>query len=154
MIESNSSGNTQAVVPVRLSVKTTLGEGRLDGAWWPRSRDLTVELQALADQWPQEFGRIARVLYSDADWENPPRRIYAQQAIVPAASFPHEDTHELILTLAGNRRRVQLLVIPADATAAEADDAFAAAAQTGTRRSANEILTAPEPEHAGHPATT
>lgn len=35
--------------PPRLSLKPTgLTTGQVDGAWWPRSRDLSVELQGLA----------------------------------------------------------------------------------------------------------
>lgn len=48
--------------PVRLSLtlKTTLA-GRLDGAWWPCTRDLTAELPPLAAALDEPWGRITRV---------------------------------------------------------------------------------------------
>ncbi len=48
-----------AELPARLSLtpKTTLA-GQLDGAWWPRSRDLEAELPALAAALDETWGRI------------------------------------------------------------------------------------------------
>ncbi|MFD7400682.1 DUF5994 family protein, partial [Streptomyces virginiae] len=53
-------GAQRAVVlrPARLSLtpKTALA-GQLDGAWWPRSRDLEAELPALAAALDETWGR-------------------------------------------------------------------------------------------------
>ena len=125
---------------LRLQLKTTLGEGLLDGAWWPRSRNLTTELQALADHWPAHQGHIARALYSQADWDSPPRRIYSAGSIIPAGSFPGDDTHLIVLTMAGSRRRVQLLVIPADTSTADAQRAVDLALRLDAPRTAVQIL--------------
>ncbi|MFJ9549577.1 DUF5994 family protein, partial [Streptomyces erythrochromogenes] len=48
-----------ALRPARLSLtpKTTLA-GLLDGAWWPYSRDLEIELPALAAALDETWGRI------------------------------------------------------------------------------------------------
>ncbi len=124
---------------LRIQLNPTLGQGLLDGAWWPTSRNLTIELQTLADGWPENYGRIARALYSEADWDDPPRRIFSRGSIIPAASFPHEDSHLIVLTMAGSRRRIQLLVIPYDAAPDDADRAFRAARESGSQ-SAAQIL--------------
>lgn len=127
----------------RLQLKLIMGEALLDGAWWPRSRDLGHELPSLADHWPDAVGRIARALYSAADWDSAPRRILSRGSIIPASSFPGEDTDKIVLTLAGSRRRVELLVIPPDTDPAQANQAFALALKPGNPQTAKQILTDP-----------
>lgn len=139
VIESDTPVRTSPVP--RLQLKPIMGEAVLDGAWWPRSRDLRQELSSLADHWPHEHGRIARALYSTADWDIAPRRIVSRGSIIPASSFPDENTHKIILTLAGNRRRIEILVIPPDADPPHAEQAFALATDTSNRHTATQILT-------------
>src|SRR5690349_17723175 len=43
------------------AVSPSPGHVELDGAWWPRSRDLTHELSALADVLDPLWGRITHV---------------------------------------------------------------------------------------------
>lgn len=127
---------------LRIQLKPILGQGLLDGAWWPRSRNLATELQTLADHWPEHDTRIARALYSEADWDDPPRRVLSRGSNIPAASFPHEDSHMIVLTMAGSRRRISLLVIPPDTTPDAADRATQAALQSDPPQSAGQILAA------------
>ncbi|WP_392391006.1 DUF5994 family protein [Nocardioides sp. LHD-245] len=47
-------------LPPRLRRGRTMGVDRLDGGWWPRSGDLTVELAGLVDYLPAELGRVVR----------------------------------------------------------------------------------------------
>ncbi|WP_030733611.1 DUF5994 family protein, partial [Streptomyces sp. NRRL S-237] len=56
-------------LPARLSLtpKTTLA-GLLDGAWWPRSRDLAAELPPLAAALQEPWGRVTRVTVNPARW--------------------------------------------------------------------------------------
>ena len=124
----------------RLQVKATLGDGLLDGAWWPESRDLGTQLRALADGWPEQHGRIARALYSEADWDTAPRRILSRGSIIAAGTFPHEDSHKIVLTMSGSRRRIELLVIPTTYSADNAQSAFKTATQPGSHGTAAEIL--------------
>lgn len=42
------------------------GHSDLDGAWWPRSRDLASELSTLADVLDPLWGRITRVAVNPA----------------------------------------------------------------------------------------
>lgn len=42
--------------------------GLLDGAWWPRSRDLLSELPALTDLLAPLWGRITRIAVNPEHW--------------------------------------------------------------------------------------
>ena len=44
--------------PLRLALAETAGSNRLDGAWWPWSRDLAVEPPDLVDHFPSQSGRV------------------------------------------------------------------------------------------------
>jgi hypothetical protein len=50
------------------------GSGRVDGAWWPRSDDLTAEVPGLAAALQSRLGTIERVAYHPAAWAPAPRR--------------------------------------------------------------------------------
>ena len=57
--------------PLRLKLKpkTATAVGEVDGAWWPRSRDLVRELRALLPVLAVRVGRIERVTYNLGDWD-------------------------------------------------------------------------------------
>lgn len=91
-----------------------------DGAWWPATRSLTDELPGLLELWPiQQWGRIARVLYSPPDWDDHPRAIPVGDRRVKAGSFPRDDTHRLVVTTSDRARHILTVVAPAS-TPAEA----------------------------------
>ena len=100
--------------------------GYVDGSWWPRSRDLTVELPSLTRVLAIRLGRITRVTFPFAAWDIPPHQITADGAMVRLEGFRHQD--EYIVHVSGpDRRRITLLVIPPDATTIAAHDAMMAA---------------------------
>ncbi len=126
---------------LRLRLAAPDAVGSLDGGWWPRSRDLTVELPDLIDNFPPENGRIVRALVSPPDWEQSPRRIPLRRGgIAKVGSFPSDDTHVVHLNTAAHTILV-LLVVPPDS-----DDAQGAAlldsAGTGNRAKAVKLLEA------------
>src|SRR5439155_9125784 len=49
-------------------VSPSPGNVELDGAWWPRSRDLTQELTPLADVLDPLWGRITRIAVNPRYW--------------------------------------------------------------------------------------
>ena len=49
--------------------------GYVDGAWWPRSRDLSAELPALLAVLAARLGPIARVSYQPTAWDPCARRV-------------------------------------------------------------------------------
>jgi len=51
----------------RLTLPEGPEQGRLQGVWWPRSRDLETELADLIVDLPARLGRVSRVACSRAD---------------------------------------------------------------------------------------
>lgn len=116
-------------VPLRLRLHPEPGSGaHLDGAWWPQSRDLALEVADLVDHFPAESGRIQRLLFSPPDWDAAgaagTRRVRATRGTVKVGSFPRDDTHLVILTLAPGER-LHVLVVPSDHEPELADDLLA-----------------------------
>jgi Family of unknown function (DUF5994) len=113
--------------------------GYVDGAWWPRSRDLTAELPALLAVLAIRPGRIERVTYNLTMWEPATRRLTIEGRIVRLEGFrrQHPDT----VTVAGQgRQRLTLLVVPPETTPASAHDALMAASQRDNADSADTLL--------------
>ncbi|MEE4598904.1 DUF5994 family protein [Streptomyces sp. DSM 41524] len=127
--------------PVRLSL-TPVGPvpGLLDGAWWPRSRDLLHELPALTDVLDARWGRITRVSVNPAHWLVIPRKVPATGHTVHVGWFTDEqDPHKLIL-LSYTAGRWDLLVIPPETSAAAASRLMAAAATSGSLLTARSLM--------------
>lgn len=129
MTTSNGPDIPQQRVGLRLRISEQPGRDALDGAWWPQSRDLAVELADLVDHFPSEQGRIVRALYSPPDWDSPPRRVPVAGGYVKVGCFPRDDTHVLDLRMSQRARRqaLRLLVVPPGLSEDEGDDALAAA---------------------------
>lgn len=133
-----------ARVPLRISLNPGSPTRRLDGAWWPQSRDLQAECADLIDNFPSSVGRPARLLFSRPDWEAEPdrnsaRRILARRGPVKVGSFPEDDTHLMTVVLS-SRERLDLLVIPGDTDAATARTLMAEATDEHNVRSAADLL--------------
>ena len=111
-------------LPIRFAVRSVLDRTVPAGAWWPESRQLDEELGALVALWPPEHGRIVRVLYSPPDWDDHPRSVAVPGRRIKTGSFPHDDTHQLTLSLLDGQRRA-ITVIPSDTTAREATKVLA-----------------------------
>ncbi|AGP53230.1 DUF5994 family protein [Streptomyces rapamycinicus] len=127
--------------PARLSL-TPVGPvpGLLDGAWWPRSRDLLRELPALADVLDARWGRITRVSVNPAQWPVIPRKVPAAGHTMDVGWFTDEqDPHKLIL-LSYTAGRWDLLVIPPETGAAAASRLMAAAATPGSLLTASRLM--------------
>jgi hypothetical protein len=125
--------------PLRLALAERLGRNRLDGAWWPQSRDLSVELADLVDHFPAGVGRVSRALVSPPDWDAQPRQVTVADGSVKVGSFPRDDTHVVLLTLA-DRTVLSLLVVPPGFTDGQGDEALLAAATSGNAHSAADLL--------------
>lgn len=111
--------------PLRLRLAEHPERDQEDGAWWPYSRDLAVEVADLVDHFPAESGRISRVLFSPPDWDPAPRRIPVARGYVKVGSFPRDDTHLVLLSMA-DRTVLRLRVVPPGLTPGEGEDALAA----------------------------
>ncbi|KUN89859.1 hypothetical protein AQJ66_01975 [Streptomyces bungoensis] len=117
-----------AAPAARLALKTAgTSRGLLDGAWWPRSRDLSRELPALTDVLDPLWGRITRIAVNPKYWPVIPRKIPVGGHVVKVGWFtPEIDPHKLLLLSYGTGRW-DLLVIPPE-TGAEAAARLMAAA--------------------------
>ncbi|WP_182857614.1 DUF5994 family protein [Streptomyces durbertensis] len=124
--------------PVRISLKPPGPQsGLLDGAWWPRSRDLERELPPLAERLDPLWGRITRVAVNPTHWPVVPRKVAVNDRVIKVGWFADEqDPHQLLL-LSYRIGRWDLLVIPPETGEAAAERLMAAAcdpriARTGT----------------------
>ena len=93
------SGVHHAVRPgsALLRLETTASrEGVLDGAWWPRSRDIGAELPALLSALTEHLGPLTRVGLDATAWEGLPTRIVVGDRVVHVGSFPVSDDTVLI----------------------------------------------------------
>jgi hypothetical protein len=135
-----------AVPAARLTLKPDgKSRGLLDGAWWPRSRDLAGELAALIDVLDPLWGRITRVAVNPEHWGDVPRKVPVQGHVVKVGWFtPELDPHKLLLR-SYRSGRWDLLVVPPGSTAASAARLMAAASEyDGPPMTASELIAADE----------
>lgn len=148
MTTSNGSDKTERPPPEqrddeprtrpRLTLCSDLSRGRLDGAWWPRSRDLGAELVELVGAVPEALGRIVGAAYSGSDWDRAPRRVEVGGSSIEVSALSDADSHLLILTSA--TRNLTLLVVPPDTGGERAKEAMLVAASPENQTSARDIL--------------
>ncbi|MBQ0916329.1 DUF5994 family protein [Streptomyces sp. RM99] len=122
--------------------------GLLDGAWWPRSRDLPSELPALTDVLDPLWGRITRIAVNPEHWPVIPRQVPVNGHIVKVGWFtPEIDPHKLLLLSYGTGRW-DLLVIPPETGAESAARLMAAASDCdGPTLTASARIAADEARH-------
>jgi hypothetical protein len=124
-IDSTASDAVPGRVPLRLQLRSAATLGLVDGGWWPQSRGLRVEAADLVDHFPPAVGRINRLLFSRPDWDDGVvdgrglRRIQAARGPVKVGSFPGDDTHQMVLSMASGRQ-LRLLVVPPNTDESEA----------------------------------
>lgn len=99
----------------------------IDGAWWPRSYDLLVELPRLLAGLPHAWGHVTSVTVNGAAWSAVPGRMLVSNQVVRlcrnlSASAPHT-----VVLLAPGRGRWDLVVVPPDTTEAAAEPLMTAA---------------------------
>ncbi|NBE50485.1 DUF5994 family protein [Streptomyces boluensis] len=123
-------------------------EGVLDGAWWPRSRDIATELPDLIRALTAHLGPVTRVGLDTDAWEEVPTRVIVDDRVVRLDSFPVGDDTALITR--GDNDHFVLLVVPPDTTPDAARDAMARAVRADNVTQAAEILVATLPEPAAH----
>jgi uncharacterized protein DUF5994 len=127
----------------------------LDGAWWPRSRDLGAELPSLAAVLDPLWGRITRVTVNPTHWPVLPPRLVVNGHVVKVGWFTTElDPHKILL-LSYTAGRWDLLVVPPETTApAAARLMTAASTSTGPQLTATALMTAEQAEQADQGSDT
>jgi len=128
--------------PLRLRLKPKApATGYVDGAWWPRSRDLTAELPALVEVLAVRLGRIERVTHALSAWDPAPRRFEVDGHRVRLEGFTYQDKNVIQVT-GSNRGRVSLLVVPPEMADPAGHDAMMTAGHRGNADRPEEILAA------------
>ncbi len=101
-------------IDVRVSLRAEAGDGSsaFDGAWFPRTRDLAVELPELIAELDRRGLRVERFTYPLDAWSPVDRKLLVQERIVRTGGFRSMDPGVVCLTWAGGTRRADLLVVP------------------------------------------
>ncbi|CAM5485451.1 DUF5994 family protein [Streptomyces aurantiogriseus] len=112
--------------------------GVLDGAWWPRSRDVTTELPGLITALAEHLGPVTRVGLDSAAWDGLPTRLVIDGRVVHIdASSVGDDT---VLITRGDQDLFSLLVVPPDSPPRAAWAAMAEAVRADNIKEAGRIL--------------
>lgn len=97
---------------LRLKRKSPMS-GVVDGAWWPRSDDLSKELPDLLSVLSVRLGSVARVSYSLEEWAPAPTKMVTGGRTVRLDGYHRQPANTLgILDERGTR--IVLLVVPVD----------------------------------------
>ncbi|WP_327183935.1 DUF5994 family protein [Streptomyces sp. NBC_01334] len=113
ILEDRLPSSSAASSSLRLSLAPVgTAPALLDGAWWPRSRDLAAELPVLTAVLDPLWGRITRVTVNPTHWPVVPRKVPVGGHVVKVGWFlAEQDPHELLL-LSYRLGRWNLLVVP------------------------------------------
>ncbi|WP_031498129.1 DUF5994 family protein [Streptomyces bicolor] len=112
--------------------------GVLDGAWWPRSRDIAAELPGLVSALTEHLGPVARVGLDCAAWDGLPTRLVVDGRVVHIdASSEGDDT---VLVTRGGQDLFSLLVVPPDTPPGAARAAMDQAVSADNLKAAGQIL--------------
>ncbi|WP_394619624.1 DUF5994 family protein [Lentzea sp. JNUCC 0626] len=118
--------------------------GHVDGAWWPRTRDLAAELPALLAVPAVRLGDISRVSYNLTEWDTAPRHIAVEGVRVHLDGFWSRPEHT-VAVVAGNRRRLVLLLVPPDCDPFTAHQAMLHAAHRQNTDTVEKLLSGRRP---------
>ncbi|MET7619263.1 DUF5994 family protein [Streptomyces sp. NPDC005408] len=132
---------TPSSLPLRLMLAPAgTAPALIDGAWWPRTRDLAAELPALIAVLDPLWGRITRVTVNPTFWPVIPRKVPVAGHVVHVGWFKAEqDPHKLLL-LSYTAGRWDLLVIPPETSPATAARLMATAADPSQSLTASGLI--------------
>jgi len=126
--------------PLRLKLKPKGSvAGHVDGAWWPRSLDLSAELPDLVEVLAVRLDRIERVSYHLAAWDAAPRHIRVGRQLVRLGGFSSQNPHTVDV-IGANVGRVTLLVVPPGTDEPTAHRVLLAAGQRDNVDNVDELL--------------
>lgn len=142
--------STPATSP-RLRLKPAApATGHVDGAWWPRTRDLAAELPALLAAVTGRLGRIDRVTYHLADWPVPGRRIVVDGHVVRLEGFRSQEPATLTV-IDWDRHRLTVLVVPPETGPGAAQHILTTAADPANTDAGARLFAAAGPAEGGVP---
>jgi hypothetical protein len=100
----------------------------LAGGWWPRTRELALELPLLVAAFAERGVRITRVTYHPSLWLIAPPKLRLGGHTV-RLGWDREIDPNLVILRTEQDARIDLLVVPPDASATVAAQALAAAVE-------------------------
>jgi hypothetical protein len=113
--------------------------GRVDGAWWPHSDDLTSELPDLLAVLSVRLGSVERVMYDLSAWKKAPARFVTGGRSVRLDGFSRQRANTLEVLGVG-RERLLLMVVPPDTDPEIAHEAMMVAAAPNDSSSVDAML--------------
>jgi hypothetical protein len=127
-----------------VSLRDNAGDGAsaFDGAWFPRTRDLAVEVPELIAELDRRGVRVERFTYALDAWSPVPRKIVVQGRIVRTGGFRSMNALIVCLTWAGGTRRADLLVVPPETDVLTGARALRLCTRRGLPRSPQMVLAA------------
>jgi hypothetical protein len=135
-----SGPKTTSATELRLRLKPVAPPtGHVDGAWWPRTRDLSAELPALLAELDSRQGRTDRVTFGLGEWPDPQRRLTVGEHVVRLEGFRSQQADTLTV-IGWDRRRLTLLVVPPETGAEAARRALETAAAEGNTDDSADLL--------------
>jgi hypothetical protein len=131
-------------IDVRVSLRDGAGDGgsAFDGAWFPRSRDLAVEVPELIAELERRDVRVERFTYALDAWLPVPRKIVVNGRTVRTGGFRSMNPLVVCLTWAGGARRADLLVVPPETDVLTGARALRLCTRRGLPRSPQMVLAA------------
>lgn len=117
--------------------------GMVNGAWWPRSRDLVKEVPLLVAALDGVWGQIYHATVQVHMWPNIPKRVRTGGHLVRIGWFDTEqDPHDICLLSLPGRQRWDLLVVPPELDPETAARLMAIAATPGNAQAASSLIDA------------
>jgi Family of unknown function (DUF5994) len=113
--------------------------GYVDGAWWPRSDDLTTELPDLLAVLSVRLGAISRVMYNLNEWRATPTEIVTGRRAVQLDGYRGQPSNTVEVVDAKSNKIV-LLVVPFYTDPDQAHAIVMAAAASGNVSSVDPLL--------------
>ncbi|MDT5096352.1 MAG: hypothetical protein QOC76_89 [Mycobacterium sp.] len=113
--------------------------GHVDGAWWPRSDDLTHELPDLLAVLSVRLGPIDRVLYNFAEWAKVPQRLVTGGRTIRLDGYRLQPANTLQVLGLG-REQIFLLVVPPQTDPDDAHHTMMTAAAPGNDSTVGDLL--------------
>jgi len=123
--------------------------GRVDGAWWPRSDDLTKELPDLLAVLSVRLGAIDRVMYNLTEWAKAPRRLLTGGRAVRLDGYRLQPANTLEVLGIG-RKKILLLVVPPHSDPDHAHETMMTAAAPDNASSVDDLLEISAPDREAH----
>ncbi|MFF8541724.1 DUF5994 family protein [Streptomyces werraensis] len=124
---------------------------RIDGVWWPYSRDLLTQLPKMLAALPNAWGDITGVTVDAAAWSAAPGRMFVANQVVRLHKAPASpDAPDRVVLLSPGLGRWDLQVIPPEATKEAA--ARLTATALDDRRPASGEKPGPRPRGGGRAA--